>query len=262
MYNLIIRNDDFNIKIVDVENKKERYINASYDIFDFQDKDSKYIINLFISMCENLFEGKYNNDYVIFFFTTMILAEDFPLKKFLQPKVFQNADKILKQLPRNLEFSKILDEQYARKFKKDFNKLFNRQKADTITTYYCENECEIVASCLLHFIKLGKPIIKCSHCGKYFIPVNRNDTKYCDRLNNNNKTCKEINMYNKQIESIRDVEKKLYKSVYNTIRNRNSEELIKFTSDAKMWKENLKNRSVTKEDYINWLNSHYHRKKG
>lgn len=42
-------------------------------------------------------------------------------------------------------------------------------------------------------IRLGLVVKKCTNCGKYFVPLRRSDTIYCDRSSpfNLSRTCKE-----------------------------------------------------------------------
>jgi hypothetical protein len=61
-----------------------------------------------------------------------------------------------------------------------------------------------------------KPKVKiriCSNCGKYFIPVTRNDEIYCDNRNPNGKTCKEIGYENKVKK---DAVLSAYRRIYQT----------------------------------------------
>ena len=104
----------------------------------------------------------------------------------------------------------------------------------------------------------------CQNCGKYFYPSKRRDAKYCDNLSpqDETKTCKEYGKYITQFNKIRSDEAlRLYKQIYNSKANRIKrcdnpklqEDLTVFIDQANQWKNNLKNGTVKKEDYIAWL---------
>ena len=80
---------------------------------------------------------------------------------------------------------------------------------------------------------------KCEHCGKYFIPQNRSDEKYCNNLyKDTGKTCKEIGadrLYSERLKN-RPVMQE-YRKAYQ-----------KKFAEAK---RNLDNKSL-KQDFENW----------
>ena len=48
-------------------------------------------------------------------------------------------------------------------------------------------------------VKSKNIIVKrCENCGKFFIPQNRSDEIYCDRIYKNGKTCKQIGYFEKE----------------------------------------------------------------
>lgn len=251
---LKITNDDFNVEIID--NKGIRNINASYDIFDFNDEDSKKFINGYTSMGNDFFKGQFNNEFTMFYIS---LVTNIP-----EIKKRQLTNNVIREDSLKYNGNFLFGENNLPKYKKELNKLwkdYQNNTNDIITTYHCDNNKDIIVSCLIHFINAGRTIVKCSRCGKYFIPTKRNDTKYCDRIDSQtNKTCKELNIYQKQLENGKEEEKKIYKSVYNTLRNKygsQSKEMNDFMTNAQMWKDKLKNNTITKKEYIEWLKSHY-----
>lgn len=251
---LKITNDDFKVEILD--NDKKKTINASYDIFDFDDKDSKDFLNGYISMCNEYFKGNFDNEFTMFYISLVTKVPDI-IKR-------QIVNNIIRDDSLKYNGSFMFGESGLPSYKEELNKLWKKYKNDTnniITIYHCDNYKDILVSCLLHFTSAGKTIVKCSRCGKYFIPTKRNDTKYCDRIDvKTNKTCKELNTYQRQLENNKEEEKKVYKSVYNTIRNKygsNSNELNAFMKNAQIWKDKLKNNTISKKEYIDWLKTHY-----
>lgn len=265
MYNLIIKNNDFNAKIVNIETKEEKEINASIDIFNFKDIDTMAITSAFMILCNELYKGKYTQDYVLFFFSHITELPKFEIQ--------YSTDNTKKQ--RNINFSsdilfkdKLGNFTFNSGYKKDLNKLlsdYKKSKIDIYTIYHCENECDIVKSCLFHFMRLEKTIKKCLNCNELFIPIFRNDTQYCDRESQTDKkTCKKINLYNIQKKSNRKEVNYLHKKNYNKILGKygNDKELNSYMTDYYMWKDKLKNGSIKEKDYIKWLNSYCSSMKG
>ena len=65
--------------------------------------------------------------------------------------------------------------------------------SDTLSAEYIFRGFEQYYCFLLqHFIVSKHNIKKCQYCGGYFIPKNKRNTKYCDRVIRDGKTCKEI----------------------------------------------------------------------
>ena len=64
---------------------------------------------------------------------------------------------------------------------------------DTLSTEYIFQGFEQYYRFVLQLFVASKPNIKkCQYCGGYFIPKNKRNTKYCDRVIRDGKTCKEI----------------------------------------------------------------------
>lgn len=81
----------------------------------------------------------------------------------------------------------------------DFQLLKNTQAttiftfSDTLSAEYVFRGFEQYYCFLLqHFVASKPNIKKCQYCGGYFIPKNKRNTKYCDRVIRDGKTCKEI----------------------------------------------------------------------
>ncbi len=84
----------------------------------------------------------------------------------------------------------------------------------------------------------GRPLKKCEHCGKYFIPAGRTDAVYCDRVGEDGYSCKKIGahrLYRKQSRE-NDV-----KAMYDKITKHN---------------RYLKNSGkISERDYDRWMSS-------
>lgn len=251
---LKITNDNFLVEISD--NKQKKIINASYDIFDYDDKECKEFINGYTSMGNEFFKGNFDNEFTMFYISLVTNIPEITKK--------QITNSIIREDSLKYSGNFLFSDNNLPNYEKQLNKLwkdYQNNSNDIITIYKCNNNKDIIVSCLIHFINAGRTIVKCSRCGRYFIPTKRNDTKYCDRIDLlTNKTCKELNTYQKQLENSKEEEKKIYKSVYNTIRNKygsQSNEMNTFMINAQMWKDKLKNKTITKKEYIDWLKSHY-----
>jgi hypothetical protein len=74
---------------------------------------------------------------------------------------------------------------------------FDVSSSEILESYIIE---DIEAYCLFTIAKLynnGASINKCHNCGKYFVPLTRNDEIYCDNVFNNGRTCKQTGYENK-----------------------------------------------------------------
>lgn len=105
----------------------------------------------------------------------------------------------------------------------------------------------------------------CSNCGKYFIPENRSDTKYCDNISpqDDTKTCKEygvIDSYKKKLKE--DKLTGLYRSIYmqkQMLCRRNpdisayKEDFDNYKSKTKQMKSDLRKGNISEDSFIKWL---------
>ena len=148
---------------------------------------------------------------------------------------------------------------------KDFIKRYNLTEDERIYGY-CDSIDEYCCSTFYQMLDRGYSIKKCKNCGKYFVPLNRSDTSYCDRpaLHDTSKTCREYAKYNNYLNKTRnDVTTKLHKQIYNIKRNKAKrceniklqQELDCFTSQAKQWKKAVKEQTKTETEYLEWLKS-------
>lgn len=119
---------------------------------------------------------------------------------------------------------------------------------------------------ILKIIERKININKCDNCGKYFIPKNKSNEKYCDDIFRNGKTCKEIS-YKVKLE--KDEIESLYRKSYKTqnakkqrnshIRNIN-DKFRKWVMDAKEQKDLCKKNKITIEEFKIWIknNENWH----
>lgn len=106
---------------------------------------------------------------------------------------------------------------------------------------------------------------KCKNCGKYFIPQNRSDEIYCDRISpqDENKSCKEYGAQATYKEKLQNDETlKLYRRIYmqkQMLVKRNPDieqyknDFEKFKSESKIWKKDVKENRKTEDEYLEWL---------
>lgn len=107
---------------------------------------------------------------------------------------------------------------------------------------------------------------KCMNCNRYFVPKNRTDTMYCDRISpqDHSKTCQTYAQYMNYLRKTQnDKATKLYKQIYNSKANKtkrsNAEygmkDLIEFREKAKEYRSKVKSGTITEDEYVDWLMS-------
>ncbi len=109
-------------------------------------------------------------------------------------------------------------------------------------------------------------IKKCGICGKYFVPLNRSDTLYCDRISpaDPTRTCKEYGSQKLWYDRLKaDEAAKLSRNIYSAkqmLVKRNPDILgykkmfEYFKTERKKWEVWVKSGKKSKEEYISWLN--------
>ena len=55
-----------------------------------------------------------------------------------------------------------------------------------------ENARDYFRFLVLRLIKEKTPIRKCAYCGRFFVPLSKKNTKYCDRVHSDGKSCKQL----------------------------------------------------------------------
>lgn len=132
--------------------------------------------------------------------------------------------------------------------------------------YECLNINDYMTTTFLQLIENNYSILKCKNCSKYFIPYNRADTLYCDRISpqDSSKSCKKYGITLAWSEKIKDETDWhcLYRRVYQSLqmkakRNPNypksKQDFDNFREDSKKWKKEVKEHTKTEEEFINWL---------
>ncbi len=125
---------------------------------------------------------------------------------------------------------------------------------------------------LLNLVSANIYINKCPNCGKYFVPVNRSDTVYCDRNapQDQTKTCKEYGARQAWQKTLRESEvaglcRKIYMAKQMLAkRNPNEAAYLEafewFKAESKKWKADCKSGAKTEEEFIVWLHEARERK--
>lgn len=106
-------------------------------------------------------------------------------------------------------------------------------------------------------------IKKCQNCGEYFVPEDRNDEKYCDRMFTDNQTCKIYGRRKKHLENTKkDEDKRLSKLIFNRKNNRAkreepkgqfAKEFEKFKRELFAWRSVVANSEEKRKEFIQWL---------
>ncbi len=175
--------------------------------------------------------------------------------------IFSYSDTKLRNLMEEDNFHQILKDSYNAQVLEDIEKL----------PQYDEryNSIEIEKLLVVSFLKIieqGYTLKKCANCGLPFIPYNRSDTLYCDRISpqDNSRTCKEHGGKQAWLNNVRtDEAMKLYRNIYmqkQMLCKRNPDILEyrqsfdEFRQVTKQWKADIRKGNCSEREYINWLN--------
>lgn len=107
------------------------------------------------------------------------------------------------------------------------------------------------------------PIKICKHCGKYFIPLFRQDEIYCEFLDENGKTCKEKGAneeYKKNLENIpalleyrRSYQQKIMVATRNKENKKLKRDFDKWKKEAQAKIKLYKQGKLAENDLYNWM---------
>ena len=137
---------------------------------------------------------------------------------------------------------------------------------NTIFVYEVSNLLETVLGAARTLIDEQFPIKKCGICGKYFVPLNRSDTLYCDRISpaDPKRTCKEYGSQKLWYDRMKNDEvAKLARNIYSAkqmLVRRNPDILgykkmfDYFKIEKKKWETWVKSGEKSRVEYISWLN--------
>jgi len=109
-------------------------------------------------------------------------------------------------------------------------------------------------------------IRKCQNCGKYFIPSNLKETKYCNEIydKKNRKTCKQIGKelaYKKSLKEDKslDIYRKRYMSLASSVSHYGTDKAIerfeKYKTEGAIIKAKYQNKEISAEEFENWINN-------
>ncbi len=160
----------------------------------------------------------------------------------------------------------------ADNFISDLNKLYSSSRINTNTEYECYDEIYEVESLelftqisLRKILESGLKFKTCQNCDIPFIPYNRSDMVYCDRISpqDNTKTCREYGARQSYKENLsKNKAMGLYRKIYmakQNLANRHPDILSYLQSfenykiQAKQWKQDVKEGKKTETEYIEWL---------
>ena len=131
---------------------------------------------------------------------------------------------------------------------------------------YCfcsSNITSILAIEFKEFITNKHNTIKqCKNCGKYFIPNNLRDIKYCNNVFENNKTCKQIGKeltYKKSLQDdkLLDMYRKRYLSLASSVSHYGTDKAIakfeKYKKDGAVMKKKYLDKKISEEYFKTWI---------
>ncbi len=156
---------------------------------------------------------------------------------------------------------------------KELTNNFKDLNVNIIKTTTVNTSADLLIFIIDHtFANNDKALIKkCANCSNYFV-TKKSDTKYCDRPSPQypDKSCKNAaDLILKNKKATQDEVYSTYKKIYNLYRNKVNlisevdkyqvmeEEFENFKENNISWKEKFKDGKVTKEEYLEWLRSHY-----
>lgn len=102
-------------------------------------------------------------------------------------------------------------------------------------------------------------IKKCKNCGKYFIPENLRDIKYCNNIFKDNKTCKQLGKditYKNSLknDNLLDMYRKRYISLASSVSHYGTE-FENYKKYGAIMKKKYLSKEINKKDFEEWINS-------
>ena len=129
--------------------------------------------------------------------------------------------------------------------------------------FYSSSIIDILAIEFKEFTSDKHHIIKqCKNCGRYFIPENLRDIKYCNNIFKDNKTCKELGKqlsYKKSLkdDKLLDMYRKRYLSLASSVSHYGTEKAIeKFENYKKkgaVMKKKYLDKEISGKDFRKWI---------
>ena len=131
---------------------------------------------------------------------------------------------------------------------------------------YCFCSSDIISILAIEFkefISDKRHIIKqCKNCGRYFIPKNLRDIKYCNNIFKNNKTCKELGKqlsYKKSLKNdkLLDMYRKRYLSLASSVSHYGTEKAIEkfenYKKEGAVMKKKYLNKEISAKEFEKWI---------
>lgn len=109
-------------------------------------------------------------------------------------------------------------------------------------------------------------IRKCKNCGKYFIPKNLKETKYCSNIFKNDKTCKQIGKeiaYKNSLkkDKLLNMYRKRYLSLASSVSHYGTDRAIErfeiYKKEGAIIKQKYINKQISKKEFEKWIEKSY-----
>lgn len=275
-----------------LEEMKEDELEVSNELKKFQDRSNnleEYISKLIITFTNyktylDLYFGILNNkDFkkkdLAYFQSFFMLEFDIPKHKMSQfyiddNKVILANDMLLscyKNLKEQTKKEHLSDnEVYSQLFEMNQD-LIKKNEIFTLRNYEISSLKDLFCVFFNYLLENNITINKCKNCGKYFIPANRTDEKYCENVSpqNANKTCKEIGAklsfavkreaepiskeHNKTKVALSMRISRAKKKNNLTEADKLSKKLDKYLSNYATQLKSFEKNRISQEEFINWI---------
>lgn len=172
-----------------------------------------------------------------------------------------------------LQVTKSFEEIFRRNHKIQsigYELIFDEEAEEFMSVYSVSNMLSLLALEYCHLTETNKHIRKCRNCGAYFIPKNRSDTVYCDRISpqDSSKTCKQIGaqvaMRNKLAsDECTQAYRKKYQSLnmaYQRADEGNRKHFLErrdsFKNEGQKRKKEVEQGTISVEDFVVWCETY------
>ena len=129
---------------------------------------------------------------------------------------------------------------------------------------FCSSDViSILAIEFKEFVSDKRHVIKqCKNCGRYFIPENLRDIKYCNNIFKDNKTCKELGKqisYKKSLKNdkLLDMYRKRYLSLASSVSHYGTEKAIEkfenYKKDGAVMKKKYLDKKISAKEFEKWI---------
>ncbi len=131
--------------------------------------------------------------------------------------------------------------------------------------FYSSDVINILAIEFKEFISNKHHVIKkCKNCGRYFIPEDLRDIKYCNNIFKDNKTCKQLGKqisYKKSLkdDKLLDMYRKRYLSLASSVSHYGTEKAIEkfenYKKEGAVMKKKYLDKEISGKNFKKWINS-------